>query len=179
VVLVTSTVRGEGKTTIAVSLALAIGQLGKVLLIDADLRGRPAAGRLGLPAGTPGLSDLAAGTAEEAACIHRVDEMGIDMLPAGPPPADPLELLSSRRFAQSLERLRERYDHIVIDSAAAQAVSDPLMLSRVCDAVVLVVRAGKAQLPEIQTTVRRLDRAGAPIIGAVLNACDDDRRRSY
>jgi capsular exopolysaccharide synthesis family protein len=172
-VLVTSSVCGEGTTTVAVNLALALGQLDKVLLIDADLRRASAAGMLGLPTDTPGLSNLVAGTAEESACIHRIDGLRIEILPAGAAPPDPLELLSSRQFPQTLERLRERYAWIVIDSSAVQAVSDTLMLSRASDAVVLVIRASETPLPLVQTTVKRLRQVGAPLIGAVLNGDDN------
>jgi polysaccharide biosynthesis transport protein len=172
VVLVTSSLRGEGATTVAINLALALGQLDKVLLIDADLRRRPAAGRLGLPADAPGLSDLVIGTAEERACIHPVAGLKLDMLPAGTIPSDPLEVLSSRRAAETLDGLRERYAWIVIDSPAAQAVSDALTLPRKSDAVVLVIRAGETPLPLVQATVKRLRQVGAPLIGMVLNAED-------
>lgn len=172
VVLVTSSIRGEGATTVAINLALALGQLDKVLLIDADLRRQPAAGTLGLPVDAPGLPDLVAGTAEARACIHPVAGLNIDILPAGVIPSDPLEVLSSRRSAKTLEGLRERYAWIVIDSPAAQAGSDALALSRTSNAVVLVTRAGETPLPLVQTTVKRLRQVGAPLIGVVLNADD-------
>jgi succinoglycan biosynthesis transport protein ExoP len=178
-VLLTSSVPGEGKTTIAVNLAMALGHLDKVLLIDADMRRASVGGKFGLPTDAPGLSNLVAGTAEEDACIHRVEGVNIDILPAGLLPPNPLELLSSRRFVHILERLRERYDRVVIDSAPAQAVSDSLILSKACDAVVFVIHADETPLPLVQIAVKRLRQVGAPLIGAVLNQYDGGRGARY
>jgi polysaccharide biosynthesis transport protein len=179
VVLVTSSVPGEGKTTVAINLAMALGHLDKVLLIDADMRRASVGGKFGLPAAAPGLSNLVAGTADEASTIHRPEGLNIDIMPAGLIPPNPLELLSSRRFAETLDRLRERYDRIVIDSAPAQAVSDSLILSKACDAVVFVVRSDETPLPLVQMAVKRLRQVGAPLIGAVLNQYDSDRGARY
>jgi len=179
VVLVTSSIPGEGKTTVAINLAMALGHLDRVLLIDADMRRASVGNKFGLSNDTPGLSNLVAGTADEDACIHRIDGVSIDILPAGLIPPNPLELLSSRRFAQTLERLRERYDRIVIDSAPAQAVSDALILSKVCGAVVFVIRCDETPLPLINMAVKRLRQVGAPLIGAVLNQYDANRGARY
>ncbi len=171
VVLVTSSRRGEGKTTVATNLALALGQLSEVLLIDADMRHAPAASRLGLSSDTPGLSELVEGTADESACIQRIPGANIELLPTGAVPPDPLQMISSGKFAQTLDRLRERYAWIVIDSPAAQAVSDAVMLSRASDAVVWVIRANQTPRPQIQAAIEPLRQVGAPLIGVVLNAC--------
>jgi capsular exopolysaccharide synthesis family protein len=179
VILVTSSVPGEGKTTLAVNLATALGHLDKVLLIDGDMRRSSVGSKFGLPADAPGLSSLVAGTADEATCIHRLEDVGIDLMPAGVAPPNPLELLSSRRFAETLEGLRGRYDRIVLDSAPAQAVSDSLILSKLCDAVVFVVRSDETPLPLVQMAVKRLRQVGAPLIGAVLNRYDSQRGARY
>jgi succinoglycan biosynthesis transport protein ExoP len=171
VVLVTSSSRGEGKTTVATNLALALGQLGEVLLIDADMRHVPAVTSLGLSCDAKGLSELFEGTADESACIHPVRGANIDMLPTGAVPPDPLQIISSGKFAQTLDRLRKRYAWVVIDSPAAPAVSDAVMLSRASDAVVLVIRANQTPRPQIQAAVKPLRQVGAPLIGVVLNAC--------
>ena len=156
----------------AANLAMALGHLEKVLLIDADLRCSSVGGKFGLPSDAPGLSSLVAGTAEEAVCIHHLKDLGIDVIPAGATLPNPLDLLSSRRFAEAMEALRGRYERIVLDSAPSQAVSDSLILSKECDAVVVVVRSKVSPLPLVQMAIKRLRQVGAPLIGAVLNQCD-------
>ncbi len=179
VILVTSSVPGEGKTTLAINLAVALGHLDKVLLIDADMRRSSVGSKFGLPAEAPGLSSLVAGSADDATCIHHVEDVGIDVMPAGLIPPNPLELLSSRRFAETLATLRGHYDRIIVDSAPAQAVSDSLILSKVCDAVVFVVRSDETPVPLVQVAVKRLRQVGAPLIGAVLNQYDSKRGARY
>jgi polysaccharide biosynthesis transport protein len=122
---------------------------------------------------------LVAGTADEAACIHHPEGSTVAVMPAGLAPPNPLELLSSRRIAETLAGLREHYDRIVIDSAPAQAVSDSLILSKMCDAVVFVVRSDETPLPLVQMAIKRLRQVGAPLIGAVLNQYDSKRSARY
>jgi capsular exopolysaccharide synthesis family protein len=167
--LVTSSVPGEGKTTLSVNLAQALGQMRKVLLIDADMR-RPAVHR-GLTNldETRGLSHLVAGTATVSQCVQRLEGTNVWVLPAGPVPPNPQELLSSRRFEETLEQLSQVYDHVVIDCAPACAVSDALVLSRLVHAVVYVVRSDSTPWQLADQGVRRLRRVNAPIIGAVVN----------
>jgi capsular exopolysaccharide synthesis family protein len=167
--LVTSSVPGEGKTTLSVNLAHALGQMKRVLLIDADMR-RPAVhrGLAGLDDG-PGLSHLVAGTASPAECVQRLGDGNVWVLPAGPVPPNPQELLSSRRFEETLEQLSADFDHVVIDCAPACAVSDALVLSRLVHAVVYVVRSDRTPWQVADQGVRRLRRVNAPLIGAVVN----------
>jgi capsular exopolysaccharide synthesis family protein len=179
VVLVTSTVPGEGKTTVATNLAMALGQLEKVLLVDADMRRASVGTKFGLAGDAPGLSNLVAGTAQAEECIHAIADAGIDIMPAGVIPPNPLELLSSHRFAETIERLGQRYGRIVIDSAPAQAVSDALVLSKLCNAVVFVVKTDDTPAPVAELAVRRLRQVDAPLIGAVLNRFDSEKASKY
>ena len=124
ILVVTSSVPGEGKTTIAMNLAFALGQMEKVLLIDADMRRPLVAEAIGLDASAPGLSQLTARTAEVSECLHEMKGANVYVMPAGIVPPNPLELLSSKRFSQALEKLANAFDRIVIDCAPALAVSD-------------------------------------------------------
>lgn len=178
-VLITSTVPGEGKSTLAASLAFALGQLERVLLIDADLRRATLGERFGLGKDSPGLSELVAGTAPLADCIHRDEAAGIDLLPAGTIPPNPLELLSSHRLATLLGELTARYDRVIIDSAPAQAVSDALVLSQQSDAVIYVVKADATPLPVVEIAIKRLRQVNAPLLGVVLNQFDNARSARY
>ena len=180
VVLVTSSVPGEGKTTVAGNLAVALGQLERVLLVDADLRRSSIGSKLGLAPDAPGLSNLVAGTADIDECLHEVEGAeGLSVLPAGLAPPNPLELLSSARFARTIGELEQRFDRIVLDSAPAQAVSDALVLSRLCNAVVFVVKADATPRQLAELAIRRLQRVEAPLIGVVLNQFDRAKGARY
>jgi len=179
VVLVTSSVPEEGKTTLSFNLACALGQVKNVLLIDADMR-RPKIGKLlGRDAKAPGLADLVAGQAEIANCVFLEERSGIHVLPAGTVPPNPLELLSSKRFEEVLRKLQEAFDIIVIDSAPLQMVSDSLVLSQLASSVIYVVKADSTAYQVAQNGIKRLRRANSPILGVVLNQLDLDKAERY
>ncbi|WP_439134701.1 GumC family protein [Pseudomaricurvus sp.] len=179
VTVVTSSVSNEGKSTVALNLAEAIGQMERVLLIDADMRRPTMAVTLGLPRSAPGLSNLVAGTAELQECIHRLGESSVDVIASGMVPGNPLELLSSTRFARVLETLSEKYDRIIIDSTPTQAVSDAMVLSTMADALIYVVRADFTPVPVALKGLKRLRDLGAPLTGVVLNMVDVNKRGLY
>ncbi|KEI70747.1 GumC family protein [Endozoicomonas elysicola] len=174
---VTSTVPGEGKSSTASNLALALGQLGKTLLVDCDLR-RPVVGKnFHIKGGSAGLANLLADTAGLNDAVHKLE--GIDIIPCGQVPPNPQELLSSERFSALLKQLREQYDYVVLDCPPVQNVSDVLMVSRHCDGLVYVVEAGRMQANAVQAAVGRLLQARAPVTGAVLNKIDPKAKDTY
>jgi succinoglycan biosynthesis transport protein ExoP len=179
VLVVTSSVPGEGKTVIASNLAVAFGQMGKVLLIDADMRRPSVAKSFGLPLSAPGLSNLVAETTEARLCIHHMEALGIDIIPAGLVPPNPLELLSSKRFSTALAALEKHYDRIIIDSAPCEVVSDALVLSTFANALIYVVKSDVTQMKAIRSGISRLRNAGAPITGVVLNQVDVQKGSRY
>lgn len=179
IVVVTSSVPGEGKTTTALNLALAMGQMEKVLLIDADMRRPSVAKACGIPGATPGLSNLVAGSVEMAQCIHHMPEGNIDVLTAGLIPPNPLELLSSKRFNEVLAQLSEQYDRIVIDSAPTLAVSDALVLATVANAVIYVVKSDSTAFHSARNGIQRLQRVKAPLAGVVLNQVNFSKANKY
>ena len=99
----------------------------------------------------------------------------LDMLPAGAVPPNPLELLASPRFAKFLEMIKERYDHIIIDSPPSQAVSDAVLLSTFADSVIYVVKADGTSIPLAQRGVGHLLQSGASVMGVVLNQVDVEK----
>lgn len=179
IVVVTSSVPGEGKTTTSVNLAVAMGQMEKVLLIDADMRRPTISKTLGIPGSSPGLSNLVAGTAEMEQCIHHHEEGNIDILTAGLIPPNPLELLSSRRFRDVLQQLAEQYDRIVIDSAPTLAVSDALVLSTIANAVIYVVKSDSTAFHSARNGIAKLRRVHAPLTGVVLNQVNLSKATKY
>ena len=179
VILITSSVPGEGKTTIATNLATAMAKMEKVLLLGADLR-RPLLMRsLGITGGHLGMTDILAETSTLQACIHHMDEANFDVLPCGQIPPNPLELLSSDRFSKLLEVLEKAYDRIIIDSPPLQAVSDSLVLSHYAKAVVYVVESDSTHEHMVKNGLKRLRERGAPLAGVILNKVDIDRAKKY
>ena len=177
VLLLTSSVPGEGKSTVASNLAASLVQFGKILLIDADLRRPTLHKSFSLPVGTAGLANYLAGTATLDECIHSSDEM--DLLPAGAVPPNPQELLMSPRLAKLLDELRERYDYVVVDSPPSMAVSDPIILSALVDSVIYVVKSNATSVPVAQRGIGQLLQKNAAILGVVLNQVDVKKAQRY
>lgn len=177
VMVITSSIPGEGKSTVSANLAFALGQMERVLLIDADLRRPTLAKSFQFPVGTPGLANLIAGTAKLEECIQRVD--GIDMICAGTVPPNPLELLSSPRFAKAIDVLKNKYDRVIIDSPPTQAVSDAIVLSTFADSLLYVVKSAATHIPQVEKGVGQLLQNNAPVKGIVLNQVDIKKAKRY
>ncbi len=177
VLVVTSSVPGEGKSTVAANLAMALGQMEKVLLLDADMRRPSLAKNFELPVGTPGLANLVAGTARLEDCIRAIGD--IDIIGAGAVPPNPLELLASPRFEKLLEILRNRYDRVVIDSPPCQAVSDATVLATHAHALIYVVRSEATPIPLVRKGIGQLLQSNAPVTGVVLNQVDVKKAQKH
>jgi succinoglycan biosynthesis transport protein ExoP len=179
VVLLTSSVPDEGKTTLASNLAFAFAQVKKTLLIEADMR-RPKLGRvLGDNGKRPGLSELVTGLADVGKCIFEVSGSDLHVMLAGQVPPNPLELISSPQFGEVMEKLRSKYEVIVVDSPPVQLVSDAVMLAQMATSVLFVVRADATPYPIARHALSRLHRVDAPVLGAVLNQIDLEKADSY
>ena len=144
----------------------------RVLLIDSDLRRPTVHHRFGL-VGKTGLTTVLNGTMTLENAVQHVPEIpNLDILPSGPVPPFPTEMLGSEVMVQLLQHCAEIYSHIVIDSPPILSVTDGVILARHADAVVLVVRHGKSSKHVVRRARDLLARAGAPITGIVLNAVD-------
>ncbi|MSP59298.1 MAG: polysaccharide biosynthesis tyrosine autokinase [Myxococcales bacterium] len=172
VLLIASTGPREGKTTTAVGIGITMAQSGnRVLIIDGDLR-RPRIHRtFGVPS-SAGLSTLILGesTIEEAVKNTGIERLFI--MPAGPVPPNPAELLQSERYGDVIKALSERFDRIIIDSPPVGVVTDALVMSARADGIVLVLRSGITQKKLVYRTRRTLLDIKAHIYGAVLNDVD-------
>jgi capsular exopolysaccharide synthesis family protein len=179
VVVITSSVPEEGKTTLSFNLACALGQVKKILLVDGDLR-RPKIGKLvGRDMRSPGLADLVAGQAQVSQCVFFDERAGIHILPSGTVPPNPLELLSSRRFSEVISKLKEAFDVVIVDSAPLQLVSDAQVLSQFATSVIYVVRADATPYQVAQNGLKKLRRVNAPLLGVVLNQLDLEKAEKY
>src|SRR3989441_4333657 len=167
-ILLTSVRSSEGKTTTASNIAISLAQLGgSVLLIDCDLRKPAIHTAFGIPP-APGLSTYLAQNGKIDDLIHHASE-NLYLMPAGPTPPNPAELLSSGKMKRLIEIMAERYDHVVIDTPPLGSVTDPVILSTMVDGVVLVVHAGRNKRNAVQRACRELSAVGARIFGVVLN----------
>ncbi|WP_372760471.1 GumC family protein [Pseudoalteromonas sp.] len=169
IIAVTSSVPGEGKTTTSANLAMSLAQMGKVLLIDGDLRKPSLAKRFDIPVFHPGLSNLITGTEQFSECVHLDERSGVAIMPSGQIPANPLELLSNNRFEELLKVLKTKYEHIVIDTPPTQAVSDALVIAQSVDSVVYIVKADMTRVKPIKAGLERLFEVKAHVAGVVLN----------
>ncbi len=178
-ILVTSSRPGEGKTTVASSLALALAQIEKVLLIDMDLRKPTLASNFGLPLGSNGIANLLAGTASIDECIYKIEDDKIDIMPTGMAPPNPLSLLLSESCGTVISDLGSRYDRIIVDSPPVGAVSDPLVLSKIVDAVVYVINSGHTPSRLAQRSVGEILQNNASVLGAVINQVKYNKQLDY
>lgn len=172
VVMVTSSVPKEGKTTVSINLAFAMGQIGKTLLIDTDLRKPAIAKRFGMPGFQPGIANLVAGTHSLDECLCNDVASNIDVITAGSATPNPQELLMSDNFKKVINDLREQYEHIIIDTAPIQAVSDAIIVSESADMLFHVVKADATNEKIVSSGLERFMRVGKRIDGVILNQVD-------
>ena len=175
-ILITSSIAEEGKSIVAVNLALALARIGKTLLIDADMRKPSIRNVFGLGKTDPGLSHFIAGTKELPQCVHYFKQENLHVMPAGATPANPLELLSSKRFKNGMDILKHNYNFIVMDSAPTVPVSDPIVLSRVANEVIYVVKADDTPYQLAKTGINKLHKVDANVVGVILNMVNPSRR---
>ncbi len=177
VVGITSALRGEGKSVTAINTAYTMALNGKkVLLIDADMRIPSISKKLNLKKGN-GLSNLLVGLDKVAETIQHYEcpdsETGFDIIPSGDLPPNPAELLGSKRMASLLESLKQHYGYIFIDLPPICAVSDALIVSKVTDGMMLVVRQDYCRTDTLRDSVKQLEFVDANIIGFVYNGASD------
>lgn len=175
VIMITSAMKGEGKTTVLYNLAATLAQAShRTIMIDGDLRERGLT-KLFCPNGTPGgvgLSDYLTGQAELTQVVRATPVARLDVLPAGNRAPNPAELLASSSMRELISHLSTVYDFVIVDSPPILPVADGLTLSRIVDSVVLVVRSKRTERVMAQESRRRLLRVNARILGVVLNDLD-------
>src|SRR6201996_3174041 len=179
VVLITSSLSGEGKTVFATSLARSVARSGgKALLLDCDLR-RPSVSKLLNVSGDPGVLDIFAENANVDALIRVDDESGMHYIPSKGGTANPQDLLSSQQMRGFLGRMRTRYDLVVLDAPPVLAVSDPIILSHFVDTTIYLVRWEATPRPIVTGDVKMLRANGGDIAGVVLSRVNTRKHATY
>ena len=180
VIMLTSSAPNEGKSTVALSLALSIAEGGKkVLFIDADLRKSVLIGRHHIHGEIKGLSHFLSGRAELKDVIMKTQQDGLYILFAGVVPPNPAELLGTRRLEALIEGARKAYDYVIIDAPPLGSVIDGAIIARCCDASILVVAANTISRKFAKSVKDQLDKTGCPILGVVMNKVDLKQNKYY
>lgn len=170
--LITSSLPSEGKTTTATNTAISLAQTGaKVLIIDADMR-RPRLHQVFNITNGAGLSTMLSSevTEQEMLGMIQLDEKSkLHLLPSGPVPPNPAELIGSEQMASLLKKLQNNFTHVVIDSPPIASFTDGVLIASMVDGVILVVHAGKSSRQVVKRSKQLLNDVGAKVLGVVLN----------
>lgn len=178
-IVVSSANPREGKTTCVIYLGTTMAQSGqRVLLIDTDMR-KPRLHALAGGSRSVGLSNLILGDRDYDEVIKTTDVPNMFVLPCGPLPPNPAELLMGHRFEKILAELGGRFDRIILDSPPLQPVTDAVLLSKQTDGVILVVQAGKTLREDIKRSANKIRGVGGAIFGVIVNAIEASDRDGY
>ena len=177
--MVTSSGPGEGKSTTTANLAVVFAQQGKtVLLVDADLR-KPTVHYTFKLTNTTGLTSILTNQIELMEAVNKTDESNLYVLPSGPIPPNPSELLGSKAMQHFMEQALEEFDLIIFDTPPVLAVTDAQILGNLCQGSVLVVSSGKTEKDSLLKTKELLTATNGRLLGVVLNNKKIDKKGNY
>ena len=177
-ILISSSIAGEGKTTTATNLALTMAKAGsRVLLIDADLR-KPSLHKIFKLHNQIGLSSYLAGSGDKS-ILNKGSHENLVIIPSGPTPPNPYELLNSNRMAALLDNLGKDFDIIICDSPPILSVADSRVLCRFFDGMIVVTRAGLTTYPMVQKSIRMVQEVKGKILGILVNAVQTRDQEYY
>ncbi len=179
VILITSSKKGEGKTTISMNLAVAFAESGKrVLVIDTDLR-RPNIHHFSGVARMPGIAEVFYDDKSFTAAIKPTIAPGVHVLSAGRKIPNPAAVIQSKKLRVLIDKVREKYDHIIIDTPPFGVITDAATIIKLADLVVLVTRFGVTQINELNFTIENLKRIQANLAGTVITAFNHRESADY
>ncbi len=180
VVMVTSTVPQEGKSSFSVSLATILAKSGsKILIIDCDLKRPALAKTLGIKSVENGLSELLAGDATEKQVIRLDKRSGLHFVTSKPNTVHSQDLLASKKMTDFLKKASQKYDMIILDTPPVMAVSDALVLSDKVDAAIFMVRWDKTPKPLVNAAIKLIKNCNIPIAGTVLNRVNLEKHARF
>ncbi|WP_455500684.1 CpsD/CapB family tyrosine-protein kinase [Gemmiger sp.] len=174
-ILITSSVPEEGKTNVAINLALTMAASGKrVVLVDCDMRKSVVSRYMRIPRNRPGLTNVITSRDDNAlaGALVRMKDNGITILPVGTIPPNPAELLASPATEKIFAALQSAFDYVIVDTPPVSVVTDAAVLCRVADGVLLVVRPGVTTIQGAQLSKKNLEAVNAHILGVIMNGYD-------
>lgn len=175
-ILITSSVEEEGKSNVAINLAATLAAGGKkVVLVDGDLRKGSLSRYLHLNRNRPGISNVVANQCTLTDALVRFKNVQFTLLPVGPLPPNPSEMLATPAVEALFKGLREYYDYVIVDTPPVSVVTDAAVMCRFADGVILVVRPGVTTTQGAQLSKKNLEAVHAHILGVVLNGYDAKR----
>jgi polysaccharide biosynthesis transport protein len=180
-ILISSTYSGEGKTTISLNTALAFSKIGKVLLVETDIRRPSVLTKTTQADEAPkvGFSDLIQGGVNMSECIMKLPGSEIEVMTSGTRRSDLTDLTTSKKLKTFFDVLKQNYDYVIIDTPPIQPVSDTLFISQATDHNLIIVRANVTKLVGIKSILKKLDNVGVKIDGLVLNDLDTSKASYY
>ncbi|MDZ7691032.1 MAG: polysaccharide biosynthesis tyrosine autokinase [Balneolaceae bacterium] len=178
-ILVTSSTKGEGKTTITTNLGVVLAEAGyKVIIVDTDLRRPNIHNIFGLNR-SPGMMEVLFDDLDTEEAVKDTIVENLSILSSGKRPPNPSAITQSRKLIHVLQKLEEQYDYVLVDSAPFGIITDPSALIKEVDGVLLVTKFGKTEEAEVQHTLDNLNQINANIIGSVLSAFDHEKSNDY
>ena len=180
-ILLSSTYSGEGKTTISLNTALAFSKIGKVILIETDIR-RPSVmnvtGRSD-DIKKQGFSDILQGHLNFSDAITKIPGSSIDLMTSGTRRSDLTDLTTPEKLKEFFDLLKEAYDYVIIDTPPIQPVSDTLFISQATDHNILIVRSSVTKMAGIKSAIKKLKNVGVKIDGLIINDLDTSKASYY
>lgn len=180
VITITSSVSGEGKSTVTLNLAVSLAESGKkVMIVDADMRRSVLLGRVAVNSNVKGLSYFLSNQSklEEVVCSTNVENLHIIF--SGPVPPNPTELLDSEVFREMLDTLRQTYDYILIDTPPLGSVIDSAIVAKISDGAIFVIQSEAISYRFACNVKAQLEKSNCPILGVVLNKVNILNRGYY
>ena len=178
-IMVTSSNPGEGKSTTAANLAVVFSQQGKrTLLVDADMR-KPTVHYTFNLNNTIGLTNVLTRKMELMEAVNITDDKNLFVLPSGPIPPNPAELLGSKRMKDTMEDIQKEFDIVIMDTPPVLAVTDAQIIANYCDGTVLVVSSGNTEIDNAQKAKEVLSNTSTKLLGAVLNQKKVNKENQY
>jgi len=177
--MVTSASSGEGKTSVSLTLALTLAEIGhSVLYMEADLR-RPSASGYTQLEGSVGLTTVLIGETSLPTAVQPWGNPRLSVLTSGALPPNPGQLLASGQLRAVIEEARREYEYVIVDTAPVLSVSDALWLSSSVDGALFVARANRTRREQLQSALAALESTRTPLLGIVLNGAKADAKNPY